>query len=106
MWPTKAKEAHNKLKTVQVKHVKQQFTKKLKKKPTPTSSKIGGTQLADSSWKSLKAWIPKHVNTTFAKSRAVNPELLNYVWSWQFPYHNRGNNRFPAIAKAMRSGSK
>ena len=79
------------------------LTRKLTKKPTPRSSKIRGTQLADSSWKSLKAWIPKHVNT---KSRIVNPELTNLVRSWQFRCHHRGEELFPTIAKAMRGHVK
>ena len=33
-------------------------------------------------------------------------EFLNYVRSWQFRCHHRGDDLLPAIAKAMRSSSK
>ena len=101
-WPGAAKRAKRRLRCVQVKHKKQQFTKKLRKKPTASTSKVAGTQLADSSWKSLKKWVPPQCNTCAKNSRKLNGEIVQYIRSWQWRYSNRDKDLFAALAKAVR----
>ena len=72
--------------SVSVRHVLQEFTRKLKRKPWRASKIAGtiGTQKADSSWKRIKKWFPDNLVNTGCLCRQINPQLLKYVRSWQW----------------------
>ena len=79
----------------------QEFTRKLKRKPW-RASKIAGTQKADSSWKSIKKWIPDTLETTGRFSRRINPHLLQYIRSWQWRSQEK-NDCVSHLSKALKA---
>ena len=98
-WPSMAKRQGHR--SVSVRHVLQEFTRKLKRKPWK-ASKIAGTQKADSSWKSIKKWIPDTLETIGRFCRRVNPQLLQYIRSWQWRSQEK-NDCVSHLSKALKA---
>ena len=61
-----------------------------------------GTQVDDSRWKQLQAWMPATVKTL--RSRRMNPELLNYVRSWQFRQTHDPAEYLKILGRSLRQG--
>ena len=87
--------------SISVRHVLQEFTRKLKRKPW-RASKIAGTQKADSSWKSIKKWIPDTLESTGRLCRRVSPQLLQYIRSWQWRSQEK-NDCVSHLSKALKA---
>jgi len=94
-WPSMAKRHGHR--SISVRHVLQE----LKRKPW-RASKIAGTQKADSSWKSIKKWIPDTLETTGRFSRRINPHLLQYIRSWQWQSQEK-NDCVSHLSKALKA---